>query len=136
MPRARLLSALAGVVLLVASPALAAPADAAPASSVAARSAEPLPKRTVTSTVVKRQGKLIMKGTITPEHANRAVYIQRKKCLKCEWRLFEKVTSSDKSAYRVRIYAPKKGAWYFRAKVRAHDGYGTSYSGVWKTYVV
>lgn len=120
--------------------ALPAPAGAARAGAVTARSAQAvhqaLPKRLVTSEVVKVSGKLILKGKVSPEHAAKAVFIQRKKCRRCEWHGFDKVITDDASRYRARIYAPRTGAWFWRAKVRAYGGYATSYSGVWKAYVI
>jgi hypothetical protein len=128
-------SAVVAVALALAAAALAlpGPAGAAPAGASATQA---LPKRTVTSEVVKVAGKLIFKGKVSPEHAGKAVFIQVKNCRPCEWRGYEKVTTSDASRYRVRIYAPRKGARFWRAKVRAYGGYATSYSGVWKTYVI
>lgn len=128
-------SVVIAVTLALAAAALALPAPASAGSS-SVSAVQALPKRTVSSQVVKVKGKLIFKGKVSPEHAGKAVFIQKKDCRRCEWRGFEKVTTSDESRFRVRIYAPRKGAWYWRAKVRAYGGYATSYSGVWKTYVI
>jgi hypothetical protein len=115
--------------------ALPAPAGAAAGRSAAAVH-QTLPKRTVTSEVVKVNGKLFFKGKVSPEHAQKAVFIQKKDCRGCAWHGFTKVTTSDASRYRARIYAPRRGAWFWRAKVLAYGGYAESYSGVWKTYVI
>lgn len=131
MPSSRLVSVLAAAALTIAPLALAAPADAG-----AAPVARVLPKRTITSDVVKVKGKLILHGNVSPDYARQSVDIQKRKCAKCAWKPFDKVTTTAKGNYRVRIYAPRKGAWFWRAKVRASGGYGTSYSGVWKTYVI
>ncbi len=94
-----------------------------------------LPTRTVVSKVVKNSGRLVFKGKVEPEHANKNVWIQRKKCKGCAWKFYAKVKSDDTSHYKQEIKAPRRGAWFWRAKVVAYGGYDASFSGVWKTYV-
>lgn len=118
-------SAVASMVTLV--PAAGPGAAAAPVGDP--------PTRTVVSKVVKRHGKLIFKGRVEPDHVSRPVYLQRKTCKSCEWKFYRKVTSDASSHYKGEIDVPRKGAWFWRAKVNAYGGYATSYSGVWKTYL-
>ncbi len=121
----RLLAALATAV------ALALPTVPA----VAAAPVGDPPTRTVVSKVVKRHGKLIFKGRVEPDHVSRPVYLQRKTCKSCAWKFYRKVISDATSHYKGEIDVPRTGAWFWRAKVNAYGGYGTSYSGVWKTYL-
>ena len=118
---------------MVALLALAMPCAPALGASTAAGST--LPKRTVTSAVTTTHHRLVLKGKVSPGHAKRAVFVQKKTCRSCDWKQVDKVRTSDTSRYRVRIYAPATGAWFWRVKVRAYGGYGTSYSKVWKTYL-
>jgi hypothetical protein len=136
MSTSRLGAALAVALLTTVPLTMAAPDNAAAETAQVSAHARSLPQRSVTATVVKRNGKLIMKGKVSPGHVKKSVYIQKKKCRTCAWKPFAKATTNDRSNYRMRIYAPRKGAWFWRAKVRAYGRYTTSYSGVWKTYVV
>lgn len=109
-------------------------AAASPSAAVRGERAGPLPTRTVTSTVVTVHGHLVFRGTVSPGHANKTVLMQKRTCRSCVWKLYAKVRTNDASRYRVRIQAPRHGAWFWRAKVRAYGRYGTSYSGIWKTF--
>lgn len=139
----RTLAALVGLALLGSTPiALAGSASAAEAdrvSSSSATTARALPKREVKSKVVEpRRNKLVFKGNVNPGHENRGVYIQKKNCKgdKCSWYKFKKVQTDGEGRFKARIEAPRNGSWFWRAKVKKHGGYGTSYSDVWRTYTI
>lgn len=103
-----------------------------------AGAASALPKRTVSSKVVEtKDNRLVFKGNVNPGHARKPVFVQKRDCLKkkCDWHKFKKVRTNKKGGFHARITAPRKGYDYFRAKVRKHGGYATSYSEVWRTYI-
>jgi hypothetical protein len=106
-----------------------------PPSPTAAAGTDPLPTRTVVSKVVKNKGHLIFKGRVEPGDPGRYVYIRRKKCRSCAWKFYAKTKTDDTIHYKVEIAAPRKGAWFYRAKVSAYGGYDVSHSGVWKVYL-
>ena len=117
---------------VTASSARAAAADSVHRASTAP-SARALPRRDLHDTVVKRQGKLIFKGRVDPGHG--PVVIQKKTCRACAWRKFKVVsTTGDLNQWRVRIYAPRNGYWFWRGFVKAYGGYAKSKTGVWRTY--
>jgi hypothetical protein len=89
----------------------------------------------VTSNVVKKKGNLVFTGKVDPGDPGKLVLIQRKKCRQCAWRFYAKTQTGDVLRFRQRLAVPRKGAWFYRAKVPAYDGYGTSFSGVWKVYL-
>ena len=135
-----MLSALrTGLALVVSGALLVAPLALAGPSGAVAQAAGKLPKRTVSSTIVETEdNRLIFRGNVSPGHARKPVLIQKRGCLKprCDWHLFKKVRTKRKGGFHARVTAPRKGYDYWRAKVRRHDGYRTSYSEVWRTYVV
>jgi hypothetical protein len=104
-------------------------------TAAAAAPAGTEPTRTVVSKVVKNKGHLIFKGRVEPEHVDKPVWIQRKKCGSCAWAFYAKVMSDETSHYKREVKPPRTGAWFYRAKVGAYGGYATSYSGVWKVYL-
>lgn len=138
----RTLSGLVGAALLGVAPlSLSTPADAAEAELVgrtAVAATGELPKRKVSSKIVEtKRNKLIFRGNVSPGHARKPVFIQKRNCLKrsCDWHKFNKVTTNRRGGFSSRVTAPRKGYDYWRAKVRAHGGYGTSYSEAWRTYI-
>ena len=97
------------------------------------------PKRKVSSKIVEtKRNKLILKGNVSPGHAKAPVYIQKRNCLKkkCDWYQFNKVQTNKKGGYSSRVTAPRRDYDYWRAKVKAHGGYATSYSEAWRTYTI
>ncbi len=125
MSARRLVTAVLAVVL-VAGPVAASAGPAA---------AEPLPTRTVVSKVVKNKGHLIFKGRVDPGDPGRNVVIQRKKCGRCAWKFYAKTQTDETVHYKREIAVPRKGRWFYRARVGAYGGYGRSLSGVWKVYL-
>ena len=119
----------AGAILL-------APVATGPA---AAQAAGKLPERTISSKIVEtKDNRLIFKGNVSPGHARKPVFIQKRDCLKprCDWKMFKKVKTNRKGGFHARVTAPRLAYDYWRAKVRKHGGYRTSYSEVWRTYTV
>lgn len=127
MLRTRVATTMLALMLVGAGPLLLP----APATGTGA---EALPTRSVSSTVVKVDGNLVLKGRVRPAYVHRVVLVQKRSCKTCAWRRYRRLVTSDASRYRVRIGAPRTGAWFWRAKVPASGGYGVSYSGVWKTF--
>lgn len=97
--------------------------------------AEPLPTREVVSKVVKNKGRLIFKGRVAPGDPGRNVWIQRKTCGTCAWKFYAKTQTDETVHYKREIAVPRKGRWFYRARVGAYGGYGRSLSGVWKVYL-
>lgn len=97
-----------------------------------------LPQRTISSKIVEKRNQLVFKGNVSPGHTHSPVFIQKRDCLKkkCDWHKFAKVTTNDNGGFHSRVTAPRRGSDYWRAMVKAHDGYATSYSQVWRTYTV
>lgn len=107
---------------------MAAPmADPPPTALVVART------RRIHSNVVWRSGRLYLRGDVQ-SWSGRPVRIQRKECETCSWHRHETTRTGAKGWFRSRITAPRQGSTFWRAKVRAADGYSRSYSAVWETY--
>lgn len=105
----------------------------APLTPRATAGAAELPTRDLHDTIVRTGGKLIFKGRVDPGHG--PVVIQKKRCRTCAWRRYDVVrTTGDAHYWRVRIYAPRHGHWFWRGYVEAYDGYARSWTGVWRTY--
>lgn len=100
----------------------------------AAGEAEPLPERTITSRVTDKKNVLTLRGAVDPGHEQRIVRIQKRACGSCGWFTYRKVRTDERARFAVRIDAPRKGSWFWRAKVREYGGYATSYSQVWRTW--
>ena len=97
------------------------------------------PKREISAKIVEtKRNKLILKGNVSPGHAQKSVFIQKRNCMKkkCNWYQFNKVQTNKKGGFSSRVTAPRNGYDFWRAKVKAHGGYGTSYSEKWRTYTI
>lgn len=138
------LSGLVVTALVGLAPMATAPTATAAEASVVdraavSRAAETKPKRTISSKIVEtKRNRLVFKGNVSPGHARKPVFIQKRDCKKprCDWHLHNKVRTNKKGGFSSRVTAPRKGYDYWRAKVKAHGGYGTSYSDVWRTYTI
>ena len=114
------------------SSASATQPHAAPASvSAPATSAKPV--RSVGAKIVsKKKGKkLVMLGVVRP--AKGPVVIMKatrcnKKGTKCNFKKYRKVGVNKKGRYATRVEAPRRGNWYWIARV------GTVRSDIWRTY--
>ncbi len=125
--KTRIASALVAAALAVGPVALGAGA------AVATQGA---PARTVGAEVVQVRRHLVMQGKVSDDYANKLVYIQKKTCkaARCPWKNFAKVRTNANSKYKHGITAPRRGSWYWRAKVKASGGFAESYSSVWRTF--
>lgn len=144
----RTLSTLAASILLslgwVVSPLGPAHATSAATEAVVARTAvghppareADKPTRDLHDKIVKRHGRLYFKGRVDPGHG--PVVVEKKACSssKCPWRRYASVsTRGPEERWQVRVYAPKRGNWYWRGYVKASGGYAKSWTHVYKTYV-
>jgi len=124
-------------VLTVPAQAATAPTDTA-VRTVAPAQVErgtDKPTRDLHDKIVKRHGRLYFQGRVDPGHG--PVIVQKKACSSkdCPWRRFASVsTRGAEERWRVRIFAPKHGNWYWRGYVKASGGYAKSWTHVYKTY--
>jgi hypothetical protein len=124
-------------VALAGSPASAGTAAAVnTAGSAEASASRALPRREITSKVVRVKGnKLRFKGNVSPGHVFKTVFIMKRDCIRrCQWHVFNKVKTDRDGRFRSPVTAPKRGSDYFRAMVRKHGGYARSYSDIWRTF--
>lgn len=68
---------------------------------------------------VLRKGRAFYVGDVNPGWGNRRVTVQRKACQECGWKRFTRVRTNKAGRYAVHVGAPRKGSWWFRAKVPA-----------------
>lgn len=97
-------------------------------------SAKALPRREMHDKVTQpSRHKLIFSGRVDPGHG--PVIIEKRTCKTgCPWKKVDQVKTDQDSRWRVRIYAPRRGAWFYRGFVAAYGGYAKSMTGVWRTY--
>ena len=127
--------ALLGLVPSTSSASAAKPVGASAGRAALAVSAERAAAKAprLTAKIVKRKGgKLIMTGIIRPKKGpvvvERATSCNRKKGT-CNFSTYRKSKITKKGRYSVRVYAPRKGAWAWRAVK------GDQVSEVWLTCV-
>jgi hypothetical protein len=140
----RILTGLIAVTLLGVAPvSLAAgsasagtPSAAQATSASRSTSARALPRREITSKVLRVRGNnLRFKGNVSPGHVNKSVFIMKRDCIRrCQWHVFNKVKTDRDGRFRSPISAPRRGSDYFRAMVKKHGGYARSYSDIWRTF--
>jgi hypothetical protein len=105
-------------------------------SGPVAAHASDLPRREMNDQVFRNaKGWLIFKGDVEPGWENRNVQVYKRLCKGCEWKLIKKVETDDQGRWKTRIYAPQTGSWYWKALVPRADGYGTSVTQTWRTFV-
>jgi hypothetical protein len=120
-------------LLITGLTSLTGPADAAPAPET--RGEQPV--RDLHDEMVKKRGKIFFQGRVDP--GSGPVIVQKKACSysKCPWKRYKKVdTHGPQERWKVRVYAPRNGSWFWRGYVKASDGYATSWTGKWRTYVL
>ena len=109
---------------MLVGPAAAGPADATT-----------LPKRDLNARIVKNsKGWLIFKGNVDPGWNHRNVQIYKRTTKSGDFTLSRKVQTDGTGRWRVRIYAPRTGYWYWKAVVPRSGGYGRSVSDIWRTF--
>ncbi|MCW2764985.1 MAG: hypothetical protein JWO11_944 [Nocardioides sp.] len=136
----RILTAVVAFALVGLTP-LAIPSAASAVVAAAADRGDPagaaraLPHRKMHDKVVQpRRYRLIFKGRVDPGHG--PVFVERKNCRRCRWHRVDKVRTDGTSRWQVRIYAPRRGEWFYRGYVPAYGGYARSRTGIWRTYTV
>jgi hypothetical protein len=90
-------------------------------------------RRAIFSEVVWRDSRLYLRGDVE-SWFRRDVTVQRRGCDACKWRRYDVVSTGRRGWFRSVINAPQDGSTFWRAKVRAADGYARSYSATWETY--
>lgn len=124
------------IALVVAGGLLLGPVAPATTSTTGPDRGEPLPQRNLHDTMVKDRGRLFFQGRVDPGHG--PVIVQKKKCSskKCPWRTYRTVqTRGEQDRWKVRVYAPRQGSWYWRGHVKAYGGYAKSWTAKWRTYL-
>ena len=92
---------------------------------VAARATE----RKIGIKIVKKRGKLILLGNVTPPKGPVTIQKATRCDVKqgtCNFKFYKQVGVKE-GRYQVRVYAPKSGGWAWRARV------GTTVSDIWVT---
>lgn len=131
---ATLTTVLLALGLLSIAPAATASTTATAAAPAATVAADPKPKRTFQLRVKRkdwRTSKVI--GKVEALEKGK-VLVQKKKCGKCKWKTVRKVKTNKKTRFTTKIYAPRKGRWFWRFRVNPQDGWARSFSkklGTW-----
>jgi hypothetical protein len=120
--------ALIGLVPVAASASTGASSAGEAVQARAAAKAAP----SVGAKIVKKKGKLFMIGNVKPPKGK--VTIQKatkcnKKTGKCNFKRYARVPVKN-GRYKVRVPAPKRGYWYWRAVK------GSAKSSIWRTYTI
>lgn len=125
----RIITAIVAFALMGLLP-LASSATAAPVSekAITTQSAAKAPSaragRSIGTKIVKKNGKLIMLGNVKPPKGpvviQKATSCNVKKGV-CNFKFYKSVPVK-KGRYKVRVYAPTKGSWAWRARVGATVG--------------
>lgn len=94
--------------------------------------------RDLNATDVKKSGKLIFKGKVSPKWNKKKIVLERKTSKKGKYKVVKKAKTNKKGKWSFRLAAPRKGSWYYRAWVPAKNGFVKSYSHIYvetfKTY--
>jgi len=59
------------------------------------------------------------------------VMVQKKTCKKCKWKTVKKTKTSSEGKYKAKIYAPLRGRWKWRAKIKGNSTYKTMSGESW-----
>ena len=104
-----------------------------------AMSAEKVSKvmRALNARDLERRGKVYLKGNVDPGWGNKPIVLQRKTCKSCNWKSYDKARTSSTGGWKFHTPVPRKGSWWYRAKVAGTTNFVTSYSAtlkVWTEY--
>jgi hypothetical protein len=104
-----------------------------------AMSAEKVSKvmRALNARDIERRGKVYLKGNVDPGWGNKPIVLQRKTCKSCGWKSYDKTRTSSTGGWKFHTPVPRKGSWWYRAKVAGTTDFVTSYSAtlrVWTEY--
>ena len=84
---------------------------------------------------LKKGGKLIFKGKVTPKWGKKKIVLERKTSKKGKYKVVNKAKTNKLGGWSFRLSAPRKGSWYYWAWVPAKNGFVKSYSHIYvKTY--
>ncbi len=73
-----------------------------------------------------RPSEIYMSGTARPLYARQRVAVLRKTCSTCAWRAYARPLTDANGRYRVRLYAPRSGSYYYLARTPASNGFALS----------
>ena len=94
--------------------------------------------RDLNATDVKKNGKIIFKGKVSPKWAKKKIVLERKTTKKGKYKVVKRSKTDNKGKWSFQLSAPRKGSWYYRAWVPAKTGFVKSYSHIYvetfKTY--
>lgn len=72
--------------------------------------------------------RIYMSGEARPLYARQRVTVLRKTCSTCAWRAYARPLTDASGRYRVRLYAPRRGSFYYLARTPASSGFVLSNS--------
>ncbi|KQT93535.1 hypothetical protein ASG49_00525 [Marmoricola sp. Leaf446] len=75
-----------------------------------------------------RPSRIFMSGEARPLYARQRVDVLRKTCPTCAWKVYARPLTDGYGRYRVRLYAPRSGSYYFVARTPASQGFALSTS--------
>ena len=75
-----------------------------------------------------RPSRIYMSGAARPLYARQRVVVLRKTCSTCAWRGYARPLTDAYGRYRVRLYAPRRGSFYYVARTPASRGFVLSAS--------
>lgn len=70
--------------------------------------------------------RIYMSGEARPLYARQRVTVLRKTCSTCAWRAYARPLTDASGHYRVRLYAPRRGSFYYLARTPASSGFVSS----------
>jgi hypothetical protein len=127
--------ALVGLIPFSVAPTASGAVAADEDRAVHAPTVKRLPHRQMHDKVVSpTRHKLIFKGRVDPGHG--PVIIEKRNCKRCPWHKVDKAKTDADSRWSVRIFAPRRGEWFYRGYVKAYGGYAKSKTSIWRTYTI
>ena len=91
--------------------------------------------RDLNATDVKKDGRLLFKGKVTPKWNKKKIVLERKTSKKGKYKVVKRAKTNKKGKWSFRLSAPRKGSWYYRAWVPGRNGFVKSYSHIYvETY--
>lgn len=88
-----------------------------------------------TRAVADSRGRIHLLGRVRPGLDPRPVVIQRKTCAACEWHRWRRARTDQRGRFRVEIFAPVRGGWFFRAVAPADaPRFVTARGRIWRTF--
>lgn len=75
-----------------------------------------------------RRARIFLAGTARPLYARQRVVVLRRTCATCAWRVYARPLTDAYGRYRVRLYAPRRGSFYYIARTPSSRGFALSAS--------